>query len=265
MTEIAAPGAVPANARASAGVAKWRRSLRWFLAEFLVVVTGVIVARACNAWWQNRLDARRELVYLHQLSADLRASDKDLDDVRTFFTISAKAAATVCHEFWRRGELGNDAVFEQMMLPMRSRRAAPTLGTARAVISSGDLRVLHSSALRTAITNYVDLMDAYTADSVRYDETYFREGIHLVTAHVDIYAMLKPTDDDRSLAVRPDATSPAPFPVDLQAVLKDQDIYRGYQLLLVGHRGQAHRYGDMLDETRALQKQVDTALSALGS
>ncbi|PAP75067.1 hypothetical protein [Rubrivirga marina] len=40
----------------------WRRGARWFGAEFLVVVTGVLVALAVGAWWQGCQDAAREMV-----------------------------------------------------------------------------------------------------------------------------------------------------------------------------------------------------------
>lgn len=32
----------------------WRKGATWFGAEFLVVVTGVLVALAVNAWWGDR-------------------------------------------------------------------------------------------------------------------------------------------------------------------------------------------------------------------
>jgi hypothetical protein len=243
----------------------WRRSTRWFLSEFLVVVTGVVVALALNAWWQDRQDDKRELIYLRQLSADLAASDKELGDVHALFIELAQASAIVCHEFWRRDELSDDAIYEKMTLPMRSRRALPVLGTARALIASGDLRLIRSVPLRNAVTTYVDSMDAHVADVARYDETYYREGIHLVSSNVDIYAMFQPKQTDRTLAVRPDGASPAPFPVNLDAVLKDRSIYNGYQMLLTGHRGQATRYGDMQEETQALLKQVTAVLAKMGT
>src|SRR5688572_25817782 len=42
----------------------WRARVRWFAAEFLVVVTGVLVALALQAWYEDRQDRDRETAYL---------------------------------------------------------------------------------------------------------------------------------------------------------------------------------------------------------
>ena len=52
----------------------WRPGVRWFGAEFLVVVTGILVALALNAWWGSRQDAAREQAYVRQLRAELAVS-----------------------------------------------------------------------------------------------------------------------------------------------------------------------------------------------
>lgn len=42
----------------------WRPKLRWFAAEIVVVVAGVLIALALNAWWGARQDAAAERSYL---------------------------------------------------------------------------------------------------------------------------------------------------------------------------------------------------------
>src|SRR5262245_17607244 len=56
----------------------WRRSVRWFAAEFLLVVSGVLVALALQAWYQGQQNARAERVYIAQLRADLDTTNKML-------------------------------------------------------------------------------------------------------------------------------------------------------------------------------------------
>ncbi len=48
-----------------------------------------------------------------------------------------------------------------------------------------------------------------------------------------------------------------PFPTSLAGMLRDRGVYDGYNSLLVAHRNQAWRYGDMLTQTRSLRAQVD--------
>jgi hypothetical protein len=55
------------------GPASWlsTQSLRWFAAQFLVVVSGILVALALQAWWNERSDRAAERVVLTQMLADL--------------------------------------------------------------------------------------------------------------------------------------------------------------------------------------------------
>lgn len=56
----------------------WRTRLRWFVAEFLVIVTGVLVAVALNGFYQRRQDARSEASYLALLSRDIGQTTRQL-------------------------------------------------------------------------------------------------------------------------------------------------------------------------------------------
>ena len=52
--------------------------LRWFGAEFLVVVSGILMALALQAAYQSQEDAAAERVYLTQLDADLQETERTL-------------------------------------------------------------------------------------------------------------------------------------------------------------------------------------------
>jgi hypothetical protein len=247
----------------------WGARIRWFLSEFVVIVAGVLVALAVNAWWQGRQDRQMEVSYLQQLQADLDVSNRTLTQAHAVVQDQAKAAAAVLHEFWRRGQ-GTDAdIRRQMSIPLRSGRVLPVLGTARSLIASGDLRLIQSAVLRSAIPSYVDAMDADVADIARYDETYYRLGAHETEEIFDSGALLSSAElsglHDYSIMARPDATTPPPFPVDVDALLKNPKVYHAYSNLLFGHRGQASRYADMQQATAALQKQIAAALADMHS
>ena len=85
--ETPAPHAPETLAPVTAGVrppTTFRRGLRWFLAEFLVVVAGVFVAMLLNAWYQDRTDTQSRLQYLALLSRDLRDSIQSMDEAMKF-------------------------------------------------------------------------------------------------------------------------------------------------------------------------------------
>ena len=101
-----AAGAPAAGSAPPAGGAGWRPRLRWFAAEILVVVAGVLIALALNAWWQGRERNREEqrlLVALHdEFSANrerlarILAFHEDVKETaRTLLAVSAEPAADI--------------------------------------------------------------------------------------------------------------------------------------------------------------------------
>jgi len=75
----------PADPASNAGVepaaprSGWRHAARWFASELTVVVAGVLIALAVQAWWQGRSDRERETDYLRQLLADTRENRRLLE------------------------------------------------------------------------------------------------------------------------------------------------------------------------------------------
>ena len=57
----------------------WRRKLHWFAAEILVVVAGILIALALNAWWEDRQAHALETRSLRELRDAL---SNDLKDIR---------------------------------------------------------------------------------------------------------------------------------------------------------------------------------------
>jgi hypothetical protein len=237
----------------------WSSSLRWFLAEFLVVVAGILVALALSSWAQGRADITREQSYLHQLLADLTTNERDLAEAVEFFDQRASASARVLHRFWQETPAADDAFIEDLSLPRTTRRFRPVLGTAEALISSGDLNLIRSDAVRAGILDYVESTKTHLEDTHRYDETYYRPAVALLYRGPDLYEHARFRTQDDRLLPRPNRIERVPFPGTLQDMLRDRLVYDGYNFLLMAHRNQAGRYGDMLAETQALRTQIEAA------
>lgn len=84
--EPLAPEAAPRQRRFD-----WRPKARWFAAEIVVVVAGVLIALALNAWWQGRQDHALETHTLRELRAALV---NDLADVQVNVGFHRRAAAS---------------------------------------------------------------------------------------------------------------------------------------------------------------------------
>jgi hypothetical protein len=260
MTDPAKQVAPPAAHRVGPDGRHWKSSLRWFLAEFVVVVAGVLVALAVSSWAQDRQDHKREQAYLRQLSADLKANERDLGEAVDFLRLRAEASARVLHRFWREDLVEDDTLREDLSVPRSTRRFRPVLGTAEALTSSGDLNLIRSDPLRAAILAYVEAMKTHLEDINRYDETYYRPAVAILYRGPDMYQFVKFKTSEDALRPRPNAFQRVPFPATMAGMLRDRDVYDGYNSLLVVHRNQSARYDEMRTQTVALRAQVEQAI-----
>ena len=260
MNEVSTPPPPAAPPRAIVAGRSWKSSLRWFLAEFVVVVAGILVALAVSSWAQERQEIKREQVYLRQLSADLKASEKDLAEATEFLTQRAEASTRILHRFWRNDLTVDERLIEDFGLPRSTRRYRPVLGTAEALTLSGDLNLIRSDTLRAQIIAYLESMKTNLENINRYDETYYRPAVASLYAGPDIYQFVKFRNPGIVLRPRPDQPERVPFPATLAGMLRDRRVYDGYNFLLVAHRNQAACYEDMLEQSRTLRADVEVAI-----
>jgi hypothetical protein len=245
----------------------WRRGMRWFLAEFLVVVAGVLVALAVSAWWQGRLDRQHETEYLQQLDTDLLATENDMEHAQAVLNRRALAASAVDHAFWGERPDNDAELRRDLQTPWASARYRPVLGNIEALIATGDIHVIRAAALRTELVSYDEWAKARLEDVNRYDETYYRPGINSLLARVDPTSATvdeyrkKQAGRAHAFDLSPIAASgSAPFPIDLATLFNDRIVYNAYMQIGLAHRNQAREYGLILERARHLHAQVYQAL-----
>jgi hypothetical protein len=243
--------------------AAWRRRvrrLRWFLAEFLVVVSGVMVALALTSWAGERRDLGREQAYLRQLSTDLAANEESLKEYITLHRNRAEAAARVLHRFWLEDPSADDTLVADLSLPRGNARYRPILGTAEALISTGDLNLIRSDPLRASVLAYVEGVNFSLADVHRYEETYFRPAVTALFHAPHLTPFTGRHSTDYAVGARPTKVERVPFPTSLSDVLRDRNVFDAYNQLLVAHRNPWRIYNNLLEETQALKAQVDAEI-----
>jgi hypothetical protein len=243
--------------------AAWRRRvrrLRWFLAEFLVVVSGVMVALALTSWAGERRDLGREQAYLRQLSTDLAANEASLQEYIALHRNRAEAAARVLHRFWLEDPSADDTLVADLSLPRGNARYRPILGTAEALISTGDLNLIRSDPLRASVLAYVEGVNFSLADVHRYEETYFRPAVTALFRTPHLTPFTERHSTDHAVAARPTKVERVPFPTSLDDVLRDRNVFDAYNQLLVAHRNPWRIYNNLLEETQALKAQVDAEI-----
>jgi hypothetical protein len=240
------------------------KAVRWFAAEFLVVASGVVVALALGAKVQEGRDAAVERAYLEQLQVDLTTSELELDSLVDFHGIRRDAANRVLHFFWGSPLEPADSLLTFFAMPRSMRRYHPLMGTVRSLVSTGSTIRLTDVPLRSSMVAYIDNVEGYVDDINRYEETYFRPSVMALARNADLL-LIDPFmgRDSKRFPYNdiPLDQRTNPFPMRLQEVLKDREVYAGYYTLHLAHRNISWRYSIMLEETTALRVQVDSALA----
>jgi hypothetical protein len=127
--------------------------LRWrLLAEFAVIVLGVLVALAVDSWAETRSDRVSERQALEALRADLLLNAEDLGQ------LSAVNNVQVARLEWLRNFPNDGSIsFPLDSLPAITNAAnstgsfAPVLRTYDALVSTGDLRLIRSQEIQLAL------------------------------------------------------------------------------------------------------------------
>jgi hypothetical protein len=134
----------------------WRRGVRWFAAEFLVVVAGILTALALQGWWAERQDRGAELQVLRQMRTELT---RDAADVRASIARSRDVRANV-GRLIAHVERGLpyadslDASFARLgeAVPLRAIRTGPY-----ATLESRGLTLVTNDSLRAGISNFYEV------------------------------------------------------------------------------------------------------------
>jgi len=244
--------------------------LRYAFGEIILVVIGILIALQINNWNTIRKNKEREAVFVNQLAADLQNSTKDLNKVMTFFSDRAIASGKVVHAFYKPSMQKN---FNPMVfsIPWSNQRYMPVMGTAKALVNSGNIDLIKSLKLRTSIISYLEKVEALLADIDRYEESYYRRGINEIDQQTELSALtaeyLKEndytwpktiSDFERAVDPLPEDMEVIPFPVTVKALFKNQRIFHAYSNLLLAHRNTYYQYKAMLQATEELLQLIQS-------
>jgi hypothetical protein len=124
--------------------------------EMAVVVLGIVIGFQVTAWGQARSDAGKEQRYLSQLAADLRETERQLADVDVFLVEPDRAVGRLWAAFYESEPPPADSLFAWRSVMGRIRLVSPVLGTAEALVATGDLSLVRDDSLRSAIAAYIE-------------------------------------------------------------------------------------------------------------
>jgi hypothetical protein len=168
----------------------WRSKLRWFAAEFLVVVSGILVALALNAWWASRQERQVVATYLGSLQTELQTNLSMLEghlealeqqkvDIENYVLNIVLAEP---------GTVSQDSI-QQMMWAFGPPLASPARRAAFDDLVSGGLRRIDNTEVRHLILEYGQAMELDASRQER-AEIWFDERMEAYNeTHADLVGM----------------------------------------------------------------------------
>lgn len=245
----------------------WRRGTRWFGAEFLVVVTGVLVALALNAWWANRQDRSKERFYLRQLVADLAETERASDQMDRRMVPFERAPRRLAQAYFLTNLPPRDSIVAWASVAPVHFPISPVLGTVEAMVTTGDIGLVRDDSLRIAIVSYLD----ETRSNIRG----YHEWQQLLLQHTSMYGSLAPVAEVFADQIGPSALDSLDRadlwrvlvppgvdiePFDAAAFVRDQQIQR-LMVNITATKDNMRLYrGSFRSDAAVLRERVEAAL-----
>ena len=184
--------------------------LRWFAAEFLVVVSGILVALAVDAWWSDRTERVQERELLEGLRAEFVANRVLFERTMDLHEETIEQARQLLD---LTGPDPNDidpTKVDELLFPLLSEMPSfhPAMGEVEAMLGSGQLGLIRNDRLRTVVAAWPGTLallreteDEMREDVIRGFYPYVLERVPLVQPLVSgtLNSFITPGNDDISL------------------------------------------------------------------
>ena len=244
----------------------WRRGARWFAAEFLVVVTGVLVALLLNAWYQDRENRMREERYLQQLVANLRETERLMSQADSVSLQRDRDLKALVRMYRGSAPPVRDSVL-LWSLQIGYDNPVPVLGTADALLTTGDINLIRDPAVRAALTSYVSTSRDYLMPWVLQLEDDFIEARTAYRARVDYFeaGALRTasgrTPELERVASFDELGRVDPFPLDMDVLVRDRAVYALLGRMLLAKAQMVAARDELRREARTLRGLVEAYLA----
>ena len=134
----------------------WQPKLRWFAAEIVIVVAGVLIALTINAWWAARQQARDERRLLSALRIEFHANQEQLDRLIAFHeALKATSTRLLIYSADPPASLSPDSV-DQLLADESwwSSYTALESTVLEGAVQDGQLRIIQSDSVRRILTTW---------------------------------------------------------------------------------------------------------------
>ncbi|WP_412067261.1 hypothetical protein [Rubrivirga sp. IMCC43871] len=250
------------------------REQNWFAVglEVLIVVIGVVIGFQVTAWGQARADRARGLDHLGQLAADLCETERQILTTDSLLGPRDRDHVRLVHAFLLADRPPEDSVFAWLRSAGRLEEYSPVTGAAEALVATGDLRLIPSDSLRTAIVRYLALVDVDTRRTLSVTELWMDQIVAFGSRYdwSEIALRTTPRGVLDSLArveafpALPEGRLARPFRFSADDLLSDQAAYANLEQMLNEKRNIASYRHRIRETSEALRADVEAALGDAG-
>ena len=248
------------------------REQNWFavVLELLIVVVGVVIGFQVTAWGQSQEDRSRERTYLRQIVTDLAETERLIaaeDSIR--YDTVIPSARRLIRSFGHEPKPPADSVLAWFPSAWRYGFLRPLLGTASALISSGNIDLIQDDSLRSAIVAYVDLNEELMEEQRLYRDNVEAAG-QRISSRVDISEWVFTTTSDSTREARsrrpgyvglyPVGNWSSPIPMDVDAFYADPTMYTSAWSLGIELKHIADTHRQMRESAVSLREHIDTEI-----
>jgi hypothetical protein len=243
----------------------WLKPLRWFAAEWAVVVAGVLIALGLGSIYQTQQDHDREAVYLRQLAADLDETLRLMDDAETANLEWDRSLAALLRAYRGDEAPPKDSVL-RWMADLQFDNPVPVLGTADALVQTGDLQLIRDPDLRSALTSYLSRMREYNLPWLLSLEDDFVAARTLFRSRFDILEAPPVTGLSESattpVSVLDQVGTGNPYPLDVGRMIADREAYGLLTRMLLVKRSLLETRATFRREAQALRHTLEASVPA---
>jgi len=233
--------------------------------ELLIVVVGILIALAINSWWIGLEEKALEESYLELLRADLTRTAEQLAVAAAQQERHAQSVLMVIAASRSSEPPVNDSLITWLGEAGSTSDPIPTLSVAQGLVSTGDLRVIRSDAVRNGVVLLLDRVRLSEARLVEYEQRVI-ESLQSINRHAEALdrgrgrwvGVFGSPPDSLSRGTRLEGAATA----DLVVLLRVSEFRALLDELFLGHENARMTQLTILNATRSLLTEVERAQRA---
>jgi hypothetical protein len=195
------------------------------LAETVVIVLGVLIALGLDAWYGTIQESRVARVYLIQLVEDLRDTQNQMAAAAQRTRHAEETATRLLLSLGSDSALDADSLRAWLAAVQSVDNPVPVLGTAEALVSTGDLRLVEDVTVRAAITRWLSRSRDYWLVPLYQLEDRHRVTLSGLLRLADRAGVAPESRGDSSNPPTQRRAQRPPFREDLLLFLSDPSVY----------------------------------------